>query len=84
MLPRDHGLDILVCRPPPRPLLHCPQSAVLTDENVRALRGSVTTLCRTLEHVESISSEVGGLARDSGMQRNLRTLITAFSRLVDE
>ena len=34
------------------------QGAVLTDDNVRALRGSVLTLCRTLEHVESISADV--------------------------
>ena len=31
---------------------------MLTDDNVRALRGSVLTLCRTLEHVESISADV--------------------------
>ena len=39
---------------------------------------------RTLDHVESISSDVSVLARDSGMQRNLKTLVQALSRLLDE
>lgn len=39
---------------------------------------------RTLEHVESISSDVSVLARDSGVQRNLKTLVQALSRLLDE
>mmetsp|Transcript_26472 Transcript_26472/g.57755 ORF Transcript_26472/g.57755 Transcript_26472/m.57755 type:complete len:394 (+) Transcript_26472:321-1502(+) len=60
------------------------QGAVLTDDNVRALRQSVLTLCRTLEHVESISSDVSLFTRDSAVQRNLRTLVQALSRLVEE
>jgi len=60
------------------------QGAVLTDDNVRALRHSVMTLCRTLEHVESISSDVSLFTRDSAVQRNLRTLVQALSRMVDE
>lgn len=42
------------------------------------------TLCRTLEHVESISSDVSLFTRDSAVQRNLRTLVQALSRMVDE
>ncbi|KAG2485513.1 hypothetical protein HYH03_015786 [Edaphochlamys debaryana] len=60
------------------------QSEVLTDGNVRALRQAVLTLCKTLDHVESISSDVSVLARDSGVQRNLKTLVQALSRLLDE
>lgn len=60
------------------------QTAVLTDENVRALRGSVQTLCRTLEHAESISADVGAFSRDAGVQRNLKTLIQALSRIIEE
>lgn len=60
------------------------QAAVLTDENVRALRGSVQTLCRTLEHAESISADMGAFSRDQGVQRNLKTLIQALSRIIEE
>mmetsp|Transcript_15119 Transcript_15119/g.26252 ORF Transcript_15119/g.26252 Transcript_15119/m.26252 type:complete len:433 (+) Transcript_15119:125-1423(+) len=60
------------------------QGAILTEDNVRALRTSVITLCRTLEHVESVSSDVSAFTRDSAVQRNLKTLVQALSRLVDE
>ncbi|KAG2441473.1 hypothetical protein HXX76_003095 [Chlamydomonas incerta] len=60
------------------------QSSVLTEDNVRALRQAVLTLCKTLDHVESISADVSILARDSGVQRNLKTLVQALSRLLDD
>lgn len=60
------------------------QKAVLTDDNVRALRSAVLTLCKTLEHVESISADVSVFSRDTGVQRNLKTLITALSRIIEE
>jgi len=60
------------------------QGAVLTEENVRALRSAVLTLCRTMEHVESVSSDMSAFTRDSAVQRNLKTLVQALSRLVDE
>jgi stalled ribosome rescue protein Dom34 len=60
------------------------QEAVLTDENVKALRAAVLTLCKTLEHVESISADVSVFSRDSGVQNNLKTLITALSRIIEE
>jgi hypothetical protein len=60
------------------------QGAILTDDNVKALRQSVLTLCRTLEHVESISSDVSVFSQDASVQRNLKTLIQALSRLVEE
>lgn len=60
------------------------QKAVLTDDNVRALRSAVLTLCKTLEHVESISADVSTFSRDTGVQNNLKTLITALSRIIEE
>lgn len=75
------------CLPTHVPLSHpapVPQSEVLTDDNIKALRQSVLTLCRTLEHVESIGSDVSLFTRDSTVQRNLRTLVQALSRMVDE
>ena len=60
------------------------QSSVMTDENVRALRQTVLTLCRTLEHVESISGDISAFSRDSSVQRNMKSLVQALSRLVDE
>lgn len=60
------------------------QAAVLTDDNKDALRGAVQTLTRTLNHVEGISGSVSSLSQEPATQRNLRTLIEALSRLVDE
>jgi len=60
------------------------QGAVLTEDNVRALRSAVLTLCRTMENVESVSSDMSAFTRDSTVQRNLKTLVQALSRLVDE
>ncbi len=57
---------------------------MLTEENVEALRGSVKTLTKTLEHVEGISSDVGGLAGDSRVKANLKQLIEALSRLTTD
>ena len=63
---------------PPGPRL--PQ--VLTTENVAALRESVLTLTKTLQHIESISGDVGGLTADSKVKGNVKQLIEALSRLV--
>lgn len=57
---------------------------MLTEDNVRALRAAVLTLCRTMEHVESVSADMSAFTRDSAVQRNLKTLVQALSRLVDE
>jgi hypothetical protein len=54
---------------------------VLTPDNVDALRGSVKTLTKTLEHVEAISGDMGGLTADSRVKANLKQLIEALSRL---
>ena len=61
-----------------------PRAQVLTEENVRALRESVKTLTRTLEHVESISGDVGGLTGDGRVKANVRQLIEALSRITSD
>lgn len=61
--------------------IHRLQGEVLTEENVDALRGSITVLTRTLEHFEAISGDVGGLTADSRVKANLKQLIEALSRL---
>jgi hypothetical protein len=37
-----------------------------------------------MENVESVSSDMSAFTRDSAVQRNLKTLVQALSRLVDE
>eukprot|EP00891_Asterochloris_glomerata_P002185 jgi/Astpho2/2185/Aster-03176 len=64
--------------------IHRLQTEVLTDDNVSALRDSVVTLTKTLEHIESISGDVGGLTGDSKVRGNLKQLIEALSRLVSD
>jgi len=58
------------------------QGEVLTPGNVRALRDAVGALCRTLEHVEGIAGDVGGLTGDGRVRGNLKQLIEALSRIV--
>ncbi|KAG6551149.1 hypothetical protein Mapa_007384 [Marchantia paleacea] len=55
---------------------------VLTSDNVELLRQSVTTLTKTLSHIENISQDVSGLTGDAGTRKNLRQLIESLSRLV--
>ncbi|KAL2620465.1 hypothetical protein R1flu_000670 [Riccia fluitans] len=55
---------------------------VLTSENVELLRQSVTTLTKTLSHIENISQDVSGLTGDVGTRKHLRQLIESLSRLV--
>jgi ABC-type transporter Mla subunit MlaD len=58
------------------------QTEVLTEGNVRALRDSVQTLTRTLQHVERIAGDLGGMTSDPKVTANLKQLIEALSRLV--
>eukprot|EP00798_Chlamydomonas_sp_ICE-L_P020492 gene20492-27283_t len=60
------------------------QEAVLTDENVTALRKLVKTLCNTLENVELISNNMSKAAHDSTTQRELRSVVAALSKLVED
>lgn len=55
---------------------------VLTSENVRALRNSILTLTRTMEHIEGISGDVSGLTGDTKVKTHVRQLVEALSRIV--
>jgi ABC-type transporter Mla subunit MlaD len=58
------------------------QGDVLTPDNVAALRSSVRVLARTLEHVEGVARDVGGLTGDARVRGSLKQLIEALSRIV--
>lgn len=58
--------------------------SILTDENTELLREAVVTLTKTLQHVEGISGNVSSVTGDPVTHQNIRTLITALSRVVDE
>ena len=57
---------------------------VLTSDNVEALRDSVRTLTRTLDHIEAISGDVSGLTADTKVKGNFKQLVEALSRLVTD
>lgn len=57
---------------------------ILTSENTELLRQSISTLTKTLKHVESISEDVSGLTGDAGTRYNLRQLIESLSRLMTD
>ena len=57
---------------------------ILTEENVAALRDSVRTLTKTLENVESITGDVGGLTGDSKVTSHFKQLVEALSRIVSD
>jgi hypothetical protein len=58
------------------------QTEVLTENNVKALRESVQTLTKTLQHVERITGDLGTMTSDRKVTSNLKQLIEALSRLV--
>ena len=55
---------------------------VLTEENVKALRDSIQTLTKTLDNIESITGDVGGVTSDGKVKSNFKQLIEALSRIV--
>lgn len=57
---------------------------VLTDENKGLIRDSIATLTETLRHVEGISGDVGKITGDDGTQYNLKQLVEALSRMLNE
>ena len=57
---------------------------VLTEDNVKALRESVLTLTKTLEHIEGITGDLGGFTGDARNKSNLKQLIEALSRIVSD
>jgi hypothetical protein len=56
----------------------------LTEDNVKALRESVLTLTKTLEHIEGITGDLGGFTGDARNKSNLKQLIEALSRIVSD
>jgi hypothetical protein len=60
------------------------QSSILDEANVNSLRQSIATLTKTLQHIESITDNMGQVSSDDGVRSSLRTLIESFSRLVDD
>ncbi len=59
-----------------------PTAQVLTTDNVKALRDSVLTLTKTLQHIEGITGDLGGFTGDARNKSNLKQLIEALSRIV--
>jgi len=55
---------------------------VLTEENVKALRDSIQTLTKTLDNIESITGDVGGVTGDGKVKSNFKQLIEALSRII--
>ena len=58
------------------------QTEVLTENNVKALRESVQTLTKTLQHVERITGDLGNMTSDKKVTSNLKQLIESLSRIV--
>lgn len=54
---------------------------VLTSDNMVLLRDSVSTLTKTLQHIENISRDVSGVTGDAKTRNNLKQLIESLSRL---
>lgn len=59
-------------------------SAILNEENTELLRQSVSTLTKTLKHIEGISGDVSSLTGDSSTRNSLRQLIQSLSRLLQD
>lgn len=57
---------------------------MLTEENVRALKDSVRTLTKTLENIEAISGDVGGVTGDSKVKSHVKQLVEALSRIISD
>ena len=57
---------------------------VLTEDNVRALRESIQTLTKTLENIENITGDVGGVTGDSKVKSHVKQLIEALSRIISD
>ncbi|GBG77706.1 hypothetical protein CBR_g24153 [Chara braunii] len=59
-------------------------SAILTDDNIKLLKESVSTLTRTLKHIESISGDVSSLTGDPATRYNIKQIVQSLSRLVTD
>ena len=49
---------------------------------MKALRDSIQTLTKTLDNIESITGDVGGVTGDGKDKSNFKQLIEALSRIV--
>jgi hypothetical protein len=59
------------------------KDAILTEENQELLRQSISTLTKTLQHIEKVSGDISSVSGDPSTRANLRHLIQSLSRLVD-
>ena len=59
------------------------RQTILTEENQDMLRQSISTLTKTLQHVEKVSGDISSVSGDPSTRANLRHLIQSLSRLVD-
>jgi hypothetical protein len=59
------------------------RKSILTEENQDMLRQSISTLTKTLQHVEKVSGDISSVSGDPSTRANLRHLIQSLSRLVD-
>ncbi|KAL5991936.1 Protein TRIGALACTOSYLDIACYLGLYCEROL 2, chloroplastic [Asimina triloba] len=57
-------------------------SSVLTPENTKLIRQSVSTLLSTLKNIESISSDVSGFTGDEVTRQNLKLLVKSLTCLI--
>eukprot|EP01025_Chloroclados_australasicus_P034030 TRINITY_DN3484_c1_g1_i1.p2 TRINITY_DN3484_c1_g1~~TRINITY_DN3484_c1_g1_i1.p2 ORF type:complete len:390 (+),score=24.42 TRINITY_DN3484_c1_g1_i1:46-1170(+) len=60
------------------------QQAVLDESNVQALREAVTSLTKTLKHIEGIAGDVGAMTGDDRVRSSMRQIIEALGRLVED
>lgn len=49
---------------------------------MKSLRDSIQTLTKTLENIEGITGDVGGVTGDGKVKSNFKQLIEALSRIV--
>lgn len=59
------------------------KATILTEENQELLRQSISTLTKTLQHIEKVSGDISSVSGDPSTRTNLRHLIQSLSRLVD-
>ena len=55
---------------------------VLTPDNLELLKDSVSTLVKTLKHIEDISDNVSDMVGDNSTQANIKQLIQSLSRIL--
>lgn len=51
---------------------------------MQALKESIQTLTKTLENIETITGDVGGVTGDQKVKSHVKQLIEALSRIVSD